>query len=120
MDRRFFLHSSAVAGAAGLSAMFGRKAVAANEKISICMMGGKGRGGSVLSTFASLPEVEVRYVCDIDDTPLAAGVARVEKATGRRPAALKDFRKAIEDKTLDALVMGTPDHWHALPTIYAC
>ena len=121
MDRRSFLRSSAIAGtAAGLSLSLERKAIAANEKISICMMGVRGRGGGVLSTFASLPEVEVRYVCDIDETPLAAGIARVEKATGKRPIAIKDYRKALEDKSLDALVMGTPDHWHALPTIHAC
>src|SRR4029450_11986487 len=67
-----------------------------------------------------LPEVEVRYVCDIDERALEAGLVGVEKVTGKRPQALKDFRKALEDKSLDALVIGTPDHWHALPTIYAC
>src|SRR4029079_12919493 len=40
--------------------------------------------------------------------------------TGKRPLGIKDFRKALEDKSLDALVIGTPDHWHALPTIHAC
>ena len=121
MNRRSFLESSAAAGfATALSAAAGQKAYAANDKISIGMMGVRGRGGSVLSTFASLPEVEVRYVCDIDERALEAGLVRVEKATGKRPQALKDFRKALEDKSLDALVIGTPDHWHALPTIYAC
>jgi predicted dehydrogenase len=121
MNRRTFLESSAAAGlASALSAMASKKAHAANDKISICMMGVRGRGGSVLSTFADLPEVEVRYVCDIDDAPLQLGLARVEQKTGRRPVAIKDFRKALEDKSLDALVMGTPDHWHALPTIFAC
>jgi len=97
-----------------------KKAHAVNEKISICMMGVKGRGGSVLSTFASLPEVEVRYVCDLDESVRASRIALVEDKTGKRPVALKDFRKALEDKSLDALVIGTPDHWHALPTIHAC
>jgi predicted dehydrogenase len=121
MDRRSFLESSAAAGVvSALSALGAKRAHAANDKISICMMGVKGRGGHVLSTFADLPEVEVRYVCDIDDTPLQSGIARVEQKTGKRPIAIKDFRKALEDKSLDALVMGTPDHWHALPTIYAC
>ena len=121
MHRRSFLESSVAAGlATGISAAFGQKAYAANDKISIGMMGVRGRGGSVLSTFAGLPEVEVRYVCDIDERALEAGLVRVEKVTGKRPQALKDFRKALEDKSLDALVIGTPDHWHALPTIYAC
>jgi len=121
MNRRFFFESSATAGLiAALSAVAAKKAVAANEKISICMMGVRGRGGGVLSTFASLPEVEVRYVCDLDPGVLDSRMKQVEQKTGRRPTAIKDFRKALEDKSIDALVIGTPDHWHALPTIYAC
>src|SRR4029434_1984401 len=121
MHRRSFLESSVAAGlATALSAAASQKAYAANDKISIGMMGVRGRGGSVLSTFAGLREVEVRYVCDIDERALEAGLVGVEKVTGKRPQALKDFRKALEDKSLDALVIGTPDHWHALPTIYAC
>ena len=85
------------------------------------MMGVRGRGGGVLSTFASLPEVEVRYVCDLDEQVLAVAdrPGRAEDRASSR-SAIKDFRKALDDKTLDALVLGTPDHWHALPTIHAC
>jgi predicted dehydrogenase len=121
MHRRSFLESSAAAGVvAALSAVESKKAHAANDKISICMMGVRERGGSVLSTFASLPEVEVRYVCDLDEGVRASRIATVEEKTGKRPTALKDYRQALEDKSLDALVLGTPDHWHALPTIHAC
>jgi predicted dehydrogenase len=84
------------------------------------MMGIRGRGGGVLSTFASLSEVEVRYVCDLDEKAREAAIARVEQRTGKRPIGIKDYRQALEDKTLDALVSATPDHWHALPTIHAC
>jgi predicted dehydrogenase len=84
------------------------------------MMGVRGRGGGVLSTFAALNDVEVRYVCDIDVAALASGLKRVEDKTGRKPNGIKDFRRAIDDKAVDAFVIGTPDHWHALPTIYAC
>ncbi|MCI0356927.1 MAG: Gfo/Idh/MocA family oxidoreductase [Planctomycetaceae bacterium] len=121
MHRRTLLESSAATGMlAALAAMNRRRAVAANDKISICMVGIRGRGGSVLSTFASMPEVEVRYVCDLDAGVLAAGVERVAERTGTKPTALGDYRKSLEDKTLDAIVLGTPDHWHALPTIHAC
>jgi len=121
MKRRSFLESSAVAGVvAALAAVESKKARAANDKISICMMGVRGRGGSVLSTFASLPEVEIRYVCDLDEGVRASRIATVEEKTGKRPTALKDYRQALEDKSLDALVLCTPDHWHALPTIHAC
>jgi predicted dehydrogenase len=121
MNRRSFLESSAAASAAALvSSIAARKAVAASDKISICMVGIRGRGGSVLSTFASLPEVEVRYVCDLDQGALHSALERVSERTGTKPTGLKDYRKALEDKTLDAIVLGTPDHWHALPTIHGC
>jgi predicted dehydrogenase len=121
MHRRSFFESAAAAGVvAALSAVASQKAIAANEKISIGMMGVRGRGGNVLNTFASLQEVEVRYVCDLDPGVLDSRLKQVEQRTGKRPVAIKDFRKALEDKSLDALVIGTPDHWHALPTIFAC
>jgi predicted dehydrogenase len=120
MNRRTFLESSSTVGlAAALAAIAANKAVAASEKIAVCVAGVRGRGGSVLSTFASLPEVEVRYVCDIDESVLASRVAAMQKA-GHKATGIKDYRQALDDKTLDALVLGTPDHWHALPTIHAC
>src|SRR5687767_12930554 len=121
MHRRSFLESSAAAGVvAALASLASHKSYAASDKIAICMMGVRGRGGSVLSTFAALPEVEVRYVCDLDEKVREAGIARVEQRTGKRPIGIKDYRQALDDKTLDALVSATPDHWHALPTIHAC
>jgi len=128
MQRRQFLEESLAA--AGLSAFAStailgaddaeKTRVSPNDKIAICMMGVNGRGAGVLSTFASIPEVEVKYVCDIDERILGARVAQVEKQTGRKPQAIKDYRKALDDKSVHALVAGTPDHWHALPTIHAC
>jgi len=128
MQRRQFLENSL--SAAGLSALASttilgddqpaKARVAANDKIAICMVGVKGRGASVLSTFASIPEVEVKYVCDIDEGVLQAKIAAVEKQTGRKPEGIKDYQKALDDKSIDAFVIGTPDHWHALPTIHAC
>jgi predicted dehydrogenase len=128
MQRRQFLEESL--SAAGLSALASttvlgddqpqKTRVAANDKIAICMVGMRGRGGAVLSTFASIPEVEVKYVCDIDESVLQAKAAAIEKQTGRKPQAIQDYRQAIDDKSVDALVIGTPDHWHALPTIHAC
>jgi predicted dehydrogenase len=119
MNRRQFLESSTAAGLVAALAT-NRRAVAANDKISICMMGIRGRGGGVLSAFASLPDVEVRYICDLDEPVRAAGIARVEQKNGQRPQGIKDYRRALDDKSLDALVIATPDHWHALPTIHAC
>lgn len=124
MQRRTFLQTtSAAAGlavfqAAAADEPAGKKS--ANDRVSVCVAGVRGRGGSLLATFAALPDVDVKYVCDLDDDVLKSRIAQVEQRTGKRPEAIKDFRKALEDKSLDALVLGTPDHWHALPTIFAC
>ena len=118
MDRRDFLQAAAVAG---LSTRAARGAIRSpNDRISVCVMGLRGRGGSLLSTFASLPEVDVIYVCDIDERVLQSRAENLADKTGRRPQRIKDYRKALDDKMVDALVIGTPDHWHALPTIHAC
>ena len=118
MDRRNFLQAAAVAG---LSTRPAHGAIRSpNDRISVCVMGLRGRGGSLLSTFASLPEVDVTYVCDIDERVLQSRAENLADKTGRRPQRIKDYRKALDDKMVDALVIGTPDHWHALPTIHAC
>lgn len=118
MNRRDFIQGAA-AGVA-LSAHHATAKGAVNDKIVVCVMGVRGRGGSLLNTFASLPDVEVKYVCDLDESVLGSRVEQVSKQTGRKPAAIKDYRQALDDNSIDAIVSGTPDHWHALPTIHAC
>jgi len=119
MDRRDFLTASSAAALA-VSLSHHEAQAAPNDRITIAMMGVKGRGGSVLNTFAARPHVDVKYICDIDPGVLAARTQAVAEATGKKPTPIVDFRKALEDKSVDALVIGTPDHWHALPTILAC
>ncbi len=123
MQRRDFLYagtSSAVLSALATQAAAQQRTVAANDKVAVCVMGVKGRGNSLLETFSSLPDVEVKYICDLDPTVLGQRMEQVTKKGTHRPQGIKDFRTAIDDKTIDAFVIGTPDHWHALPTIYAC
>lgn len=117
MHRRTFLAASAsLAAASGVAT----SAVAANDKINVCVTGVRGRGGGLLQVFSSLPEVNVKYVCDLDADVLGSRIEAVEKRTGRKPEGIKDYRRALDDKAIDAIVLGTPDHWHALPTIHAC
>jgi len=121
MDRRAFLAgASAASGLLATAAATGEQTRSANERIGVCVMGVRGRGGGLLNTFAALPDVDVQYVCDLDPTVLDSRTAQVAASTGRRPQAIQDFRRALDDKGVDALVIGTPDHWHALPTIFAC
>jgi predicted dehydrogenase len=118
MDRRTFLQGAAATAAATRIATAQNRSP--NDRVTVCVMGVRGRGGNLLSTFASLPDVDVKYVCDIDEEVLTSRVARTADQTGRKPEGISDFRRALDDKSVDALVAGTPDHWHALPTIFAC
>ncbi len=125
MHRRRFFQCSAAAAGLGLAGAAAKTAQArnqpaANDRIAVAVMGVRGRGGHLLRAFASLAEVHVSYVCDLDERVLGPQAEAIEKQTGRRPRAIKDFREALDDNSLDALVLGTPDHWHAIPTILAC
>ncbi|HUT89105.1 MAG TPA: Gfo/Idh/MocA family oxidoreductase [Thermoguttaceae bacterium] len=125
MNRRRFLKRSGAATALSLAGVMAGRSRArgqggANDRISVAAAGLRGRGGGLLQTFASLAEVEVTYVCDLDERVLGERAKWVEEKTGRRPKAIKDFREALDDPSLDALVLGTPDHWHAIPAIMAC
>lgn len=90
------------------------------DRITVAVAGVRGRGGGLLRTFAALPDVDVKYVCDVDQSVRESRAAGVKQQTGRQPEAIKDFRAALDDEAVDALVLGTPDHWHAIPTILAC
>ena len=74
----------------------------------------------MLSTFAALPDVDVKYVCDVDESVRNSRAAGIKQASDKSPTPIKDFREALDDDAVDALVLGTPDHWHAIPTIMAC
>jgi len=83
-------------------------------------MGAGGRAHSLINTFSSNPNVEVVAIADLDPSRLPKGLATAEKNQGRKVRAESDFRRLIDDDSIDALVVGTPDHWHAIPTILAC
>jgi len=77
-------------------------------------------GQGDLSCFLGNPEVEFPVICDVDDAMTAKGVAILEKARGKKPETTRDFRRVIDRKDIDAVLIATPDHWHALPTVMAC
>src|SRR4029079_8127754 len=67
-----------------------------------------------------LDRVDVVALCDVDSSHLTENLGRVEAATKKKCAAHGDYRKLLDDKSIDAVVVTTPDHWHALTTIDAC
>lgn len=120
--RREFLKASSVAAATTLvAARFGPSAkAAASERVRVGIMGAGGRALSLIDSFAANKSVEVVAIADLDPSRLPMGLETANKRQGKKPRSESDFRKLIDDKTIDALVIGTPDHWHAIPTILAC
>src|SRR5881394_2515562 len=89
------------------------------EKVVVAVMGLNGRGTVLGRVFGKTPNAEVAYVCDVDSQVLAKGLASIGEAQGKAPKGLVDFRRALDDKGVDALVIAAPDHWHAPATILA-
>jgi len=90
-----------------------------SEKVVVAVMGLNGRGSVLANVFAKSPNAVVAAVCDVDSTVLAKAVAAVAQAQTPRPKPLSDFRRALDDKSIDALVIAAPDHWHAPAAILA-
>ena len=125
--RRDFMKQSA-AGLAGLglvsaipSTIYGSKRIAASDKIRIGLIGANGMGFADLQAFLRNKETECIAICDVDENVLNRRASEVEKNFGKRPANLyNDWRKLIENKDIDLVIIGTPDHWHCLPMVAAC
>jgi predicted dehydrogenase len=122
IDRRGFFRQSAAGAVAGLTVLAPAAGKApAGERVNVACMGVRGRGRSLTLGFATMNTVTVTHLCDVDSTVLPSLAKEVaERQGGRAPKLVKDFRELLEDRTLDALVIGTPDHWHAIPTVLAC
>ncbi len=121
MTRRHFLQAAAAAATpAFLHGAPNDKVIAAVVGVSRNSIGGNGRGCELALGLAGLPNVEVAYVCDVDEMHLGKAVDAVSKKSRRAPRGERDFRRILEDKSVDAVVIATPDHWHAPAAILAC
>ena len=119
--RQFIARSAAVAAFPYVLTQRGLAAKRpASERIRVGMVGAAGRAGSLNSIFARNPNAEVVSIAEIDPRRTAQTLQRVTEIQGHKPRVTTDFRKLIEDDSIDALCVGTPDHWHAIPTILGC
>ena len=105
-----------VAGTMARGKVFG-----ANNRINVCTVGFNGQGKSHISDILQLKD-DAHYValCDVDANVLERGAKVVETAQGKAPKLYKDIRRALEDKDIDVITIATPNHWHALGTIWGC
>ncbi|WP_257668346.1 Gfo/Idh/MocA family oxidoreductase [Parapedobacter tibetensis] len=125
--RRDFIKKATIGTAAlslggilpGLSAKSYANILGANERFQVAIMGVNARGLALANNFSAQSNCEVRYVCDVDNRAAEKCISSVTKIQQKKPQAQPDFRKALEDKEVDALIVATPDHWHAPAAILA-
>ena len=116
-NRRHFLRA---ASAAAFATTTLRAQTKANRKLRVGVMG-LSRGKAHIGNFLNVADVEIAYVCDVDQNRLAAGAKlATERQGGKAPKAVSDFRRILEDKDVDILSIAAPNFWHAPATILAC
>ena len=124
IDRRTFIKKSGVVTA---GAIISRpiieqafKLKSPNDTIYVAVIGLRNRGKDHYRALVQIPNVKIATLCDIDQRLFPEAVAEVEKLTGYKPATETEYRKVLDDKNIDAVTIATPNHWHALQTIWAC
>lgn len=122
-NRRTFLKGSVAAFGASF-AIGGTKSsgriLGANEVVRVGVAGLKGRGAAHISAFTGMKDAQVTYLIDPDTRTFGSRLKTVKERGGNTPKTVQDIREALDDKELDAIAIVTPNHWHALMTIWGC
>jgi predicted dehydrogenase len=125
LSRRRFLEQG-LAAAATTGILFPHVAPAedkpcrsANEKLSVAVIGVRGRGQSHVRAFTARPDCELVYICDADRTVGNKYGETLAKKLGRAPKYVEDMRRIFDDKSIDVVSIATPNHWHSLAAIWA-
>ncbi|WP_080905371.1 Gfo/Idh/MocA family protein [Parabacteroides sp. Marseille-P3160] len=125
--RRNFIKKAALGTAAisfggiipGMSAKSYANVIGANDKIRVGAIGVNSRGTAVSTNFAKQKGCEVIYICDVDSRAIGKCINSIDQAVGYKPEGIKDLRKMVEKKDVDAVIIATPDHWHAPAALLA-
>ena len=115
MNRRHFLMGSMAAAAKPA-----RSLVSPNDTVRVACVGVRGQGRTHITRYSQMQNVEIAALCDIDESVLNSRRDMVEKMGAKRPAAFTDIRRLLEDKSIDAISIATPNHSHTLQTVWAC
>jgi predicted dehydrogenase len=110
--------TAAVSASPRASAGVGR--TAASDGLVVGLIGCGGMGWQDLRDFLREPGITCAAVCDVDDERLQKRAADAEEASGKRPEVYKDYRRLLDRKDIDAVIIATPDHWHCLQLVHAC
>ena len=106
---------------AGAAPQAGTRILGANDRVVTASIGIRGQGNYLKRGFARLPNVEIKTLCDIDANlaPERINDSRLSDVPAFKPGFVQDMRRVLDDKDIDAVVIATPNHWHALATIWA-
>ena len=119
-DRRKFIKTSAIATAAiGTFPTIMNACASPADKVNVALIGCRSMGFSNLKSFLDQDNVECIALCDVDSNVLESRAADVEKQTGTRPQTFNDFREVLDNQDVNAVIIGTPDHWHAIMMMMA-
>jgi predicted dehydrogenase len=117
MKRRDFLaHAAQAAAVVSTTALGASRVLGANGRVNVGLIGCGGRGMTVAKLMAEVPNVRFTAVCDVYDVHSA----RAQEWAGPGCQSYRDFRRLLDRKEVDAVLIATPDHWHAIPTVLAC
>ncbi|HZI41975.1 MAG TPA: Gfo/Idh/MocA family oxidoreductase, partial [Gemmatimonadaceae bacterium] len=115
LDRRDFVKQTTVAGLAIL-ARPQRLRWSPSETVRVAVIGVNGRGIVHAQNYSKLPNSEVAYICDVDANVIGKGLEGA-KGQKRPPKSERDFRRILDDKSVDAISIAAPDHWHTPMTL---
>ncbi|MHB8655873.1 MAG: Gfo/Idh/MocA family protein [Terriglobia bacterium] len=123
VNRRGFLKagSASLAALGGISFLTSSERVwGANDRVRVAICGLHGRGEDHMLGYSRLHNVEIAALCDVDESVLRERLAEAEKMGLPQPKSYIDVRKLLDDKSIDAISIATPNHWHSLMAIWAC
>jgi predicted dehydrogenase len=117
--RRGFLHAAAAAPLA-LSSAVADEGGSANDRITLALIGAGGRGADHAKSMAGMTSVRFKYVCDVMESRCQGLIGELAGIQGVAPQACSDMREVFDDRDVDGVIIATPEHWHALATVWAC
>src|SRR5215468_11747946 len=121
MKRRDFIKdSAAIAAASTLGFNIKTYAGSPNGVVRVAVVGAHGQGNAHIGAYTKMADVEIAAICDVDESVRKQRCGEIEKKTGKKPVEYVDIRKLLEDKTIDAISIATPNHWHSLMGVWAC
>jgi predicted dehydrogenase len=120
LSRRTFLAGTAALATGSWMGWSSFRALGANNRIRVAVMGSRVRGRCHVSALLKQPNVEIAAICDVDPAEAATAAERIERRTQKKPPVVADIRKLLDDPSIDAIAIAAPNHWHSLAAVWAC